>query len=132
MQKNKSVQLITQASMMIALSVIIGIFCKTFLNFGAGLWRITFENVPILMSGIVMGPLVGGVVGLSSDLLSYFLSAQAYPPNLVVTLGAALVGIISGLVSKFLIKNYIEFVIDEYIAFAKQTYSKKPLKIAHI
>ena len=105
MQKNKGVLYITQTAMMIALSVLIGIFCKNFLNFGAGLWRITFENIPILMAGIIMGPITGGVVGLSSDLLSYFLSAQAYPPNLVVTLGATMVGVVSGLVAKFLIKR---------------------------
>ncbi len=105
MQKNEKAKYITQTAMMIALSVIIGIFCKTFLNFGFGLWRITFENIPILMSGIIMGPITGGVVGLSSDLLSYFLSSQAYPPNLIVTLGATMVGVVSGLVSKFLIKR---------------------------
>lgn len=105
MQKKDGVRYITQTAMMIALSVIIGIFCKTFLNFGLGLWRITFENIPILMSGIIMGPITGGVVGLSSDLISYFLSSQAYPPNLIVTLGAAMVGVVSGLVAKFIIKR---------------------------
>ncbi len=105
MSKNKNIKKITNASMMVALSVIIGIFCKSFLNFGAGLFRITFENIPIILSGITLGPLTGGVVGLSSDLLSYFLSAQAYPPNLIVTLGATMVGLVSGSVAKFLIKR---------------------------
>ena len=105
MLKKGGVNRITQAAMMVALSVIIGIFCKSFLNFGAGLFRITFENIPIIMSGIIMGPLTGGIVGASSDLLSYFLSAQSYPPNLIVTLGATMVGVCSGLVSKFLIKR---------------------------
>ena len=40
MQKNKSVLFITETAMMIALSVIIGIFCKNFLNFGAGLFPV--------------------------------------------------------------------------------------------
>lgn len=105
MQKNKSILFITETAMMIALSVIIGIFCKNFLNFGAGLFRITFENIPIIMAGVIMGPVAGCAVGLSSDLLSYFLSAQAYPPNYIVTVGAVTVGLVSGLVSKFLIKR---------------------------
>lgn len=105
MRKREGINLITRAAMMIALSVIIGIFCKSFLNFGAGLFRVTFENLPIIMAGIIMGPIIGGVVGLSSDLISYFLSAQAYPPNFVVTIGATMVGVIAGLVSKFLIKR---------------------------
>ena len=105
MRKNEKIRKLTTTAMLIALSVIIGFFCKTFLNFGAGLFRITFENLPIIMSGIIMGPFVGGAVGLASDLLSYFLSPQAYPPNLIVTLGATMVGIISGIVSKYIIKK---------------------------
>ena len=91
--------------MLTALSVVIGIFCKTYLNFGAGLFRITFENLPIILCGIVLGPALGGTVGFLSDLISYLLSGQIYPPNLLVTLGATLVGVISGIVPRFLIKK---------------------------
>lgn len=105
MSKKESIRKLTTTAMLIALSVIIGMFCKTFLNFGAGLFRVTFENIPILMAGIIMGPITGGVVGLSSDLLSYLLSPQTYPPNLIVTLGATMVGVVAGLVSKFLVKR---------------------------
>jgi len=105
MRKNEKIRKITTTAMMIALSVIIGMFCKTFLNFGAGLFRVTFENIPIIMSGIIMGPFVGGAVGLASDLLSYFLSPQAYPPNLIVTLGATMVGVMSGLGSRLIVRK---------------------------
>ncbi len=87
------------AAMMTALSVVIGIFCKSLLNFGGGLFRITFENIPIILSGILFGPVIGSLVGVASDLLSYLLSPQVYPPNLIVTAGAAAVGAISGLAS---------------------------------
>lgn len=100
-----SVKSLSLAAMLVAMSVVIGIFCKTVLNFGNGLFRITFENLPIILSGVVFGPAVGCVVGISSDLISYLLSGQTYPPNLLVTLGAALIGLISGFVSKFLIKK---------------------------
>lgn len=105
MRKNNKALLIAKSAMLIALSVIIGTFCKTFLNFDGGLLRITFENVPIIMAGIVYGPIVGGVVGVASDLVSYFMSPQVYPPNLVVTLGAAMIGIVSGLSAKFIVKR---------------------------
>ena len=52
-----------------------------------------------------MGPVVGGFVGVASDLISYILSSQVYPPNLLVTAGAATVGIVSGSIAKFVIKN---------------------------
>lgn len=87
--------------MLTAMSVVIGIFCKNFLNFGGGLFRITFENLPIIISGIIFGPIAGGIVGGAADLISYFLSSQAYPPNLIVTLGAISVGVVSGLVARY-------------------------------
>ena len=37
-------------AMLAAMSVVIGMICKNFLNFGGGLLRITFENLP--MGGI--------------------------------------------------------------------------------
>lgn len=95
-----SVRALTVSAMLTALSVVIGIFCKNFLNFGMGLFRVTFENLPILMSGILFGPLAGGLVGAASDLISYMLSSQVYPPNLIVTAGAVTVGVVSGLVSR--------------------------------
>ena len=105
MQKRNSIKRLTTTAMLVAISVVIGFFCKTYLNFGEGLFRITFENLPIIMSGIIMGPLTGGVVGFLSDMISYFLSPQSYPPNLIVTLGATMVGVVAGGVSKFVIKK---------------------------
>ena len=101
------------AAMLTAMSVVIGIFCKTALNFADGLFRITFENMPIILAGIIFGPIVGGAVGVASDLLSYLLSGQTYPPNLVVTLGAAVIGIIAGIVAKYIIRKRgtLQFIV---------------------
>lgn len=96
---------LTTAAMLTAISVVIGIFCKNFLNFGGGQFRITFENIPVILSGILFGPLVGGIVGASSDLVSYLLSSQAYPPNLIVTLGAFSIGFISGFMARYVIRK---------------------------
>ena len=88
----RSLRVLTQAAMLTAMSVVIGIFCKSFLNFGNGLFRITFENLPIILSGLLFGPVIGGIVGVATDLISYLLSPQLYPPNLIVTAGAFSVG----------------------------------------
>lgn len=115
MQKNRKSKItaksITITALMIAISVAIGIVCKTTLNFGGGLFRITFENLPIILSGILYGPIVGGVVGLSSDILSYLLSGQAYPLNILVTVGATAIGVISGVVSRYIVKKKGNFQI---------------------
>ena len=92
-------------AMLAAMSVVIGMFCKSFLNFGGGLWRVTFENLPIILAGVFLGPLTGGMVGVVSDLTSYLLSSQVYPPNLVVTFGAFAVGVTAGLMAKYAIRQ---------------------------
>ena len=99
--------------MLVAMSVLIGVFCKNFMNFGGGLFRVTFENIPIILSGIIFGPIVGGVVGIATDLVSYLFSAQIYPPNLIVTLGAFLIGFLSGLISRYVYKKsgYFQIIL---------------------
>ena len=104
-KRTKRITMVTTAAMMTAISVVIGIFCKSYLNFALGLFRITFENLPIIISGIIFGPIVGGIVGVAADLVSYLFSAQVYPPNLVVTFGAMMIGVISGLVSRFIVRK---------------------------
>ena len=118
--KRNGIFTLTLSAMLIAMSVVIGIFCKTFLNFGGGLFRITFENLPIILSGIMFGPLIATVVGVATDLISYLLSPQIYPPNLIVTLGAATIGFLSGAVSHFLIKKrgYAQIIISALAAHA--------------
>ena len=119
---------LTLAAMLAAMSVVIGIFCKSFLDFG-GVFRITFENLPIIISGILFGPIFGGAVGAASDLISYLLSPQTFPPNLVVTLGAAMVGVVSGLVSRFLVKRRgnVQFILSGALAHIVGSMIIKPI-----
>lgn len=108
MQKKKglrNVRVLATAAMLGALSVVIGIFCKNFLNFGNGLFRVTLENFPIILSGILFGPAVGASVGIVSDMVSYFLSTQSFAISPIVTLGAALIGAVSGLISNYVFKK---------------------------
>jgi ECF transporter S component (folate family) len=110
MSKNKgrglgNVYVLVNAAMLAAVSVVIGIFCKNFLNFGNGLFRITFENFPIILSGYAFGPVVGACVGAVSDIVSYMLSTQSFAVSPIVTLGAAAVGAVSGIVSRYVIKR---------------------------
>ncbi len=100
-----SLRAMTMTAMLTAMSVVIGIFCKNFLDFGFGLYRITFENLPILAVGLMFGPVVGGVAGAATDVISYLLSTQVYPINPLITLGAASIGLVSGLISHVLIKQ---------------------------
>ena len=124
-----TVMSLTMAAMLTAMSVVIGIFCKSMLNFGGGLFRITFENLPILMSGIMFGPIVGGVVGAATDIISYFLSGQAYPLNLIVTVGATSIGLISGFFAKYVFKKngYARIIFPSAIAHIIGSMIIKPI-----
>ena len=124
-----TVRAMTMAAMLTAMSVVIGIFCKSFLNFGGGLFRITFENLPILVAGIMFGPLVGGIVGLATDVISYFLSGQAYPINFIVTIGATAIGVISGFLSKYAFKKsgYARIIFPSAIAHIIGSMIIKPI-----
>jgi ECF transporter S component (folate family) len=125
----KSVRILTLAAMLTALSVVIGIVCKSFLNFGGGLFRITFENLPIILSGILMGPVVGGIVGAASDLISYLLSPQIFPPNLIVTAGAVAVGVASGAMYRILGKSgeSVKIALSGGVAHALGSMIIKPI-----
>ena len=87
----------------VALSVLIGWVCKSYLTFGDGSVRLTFENIPIILSGIWFGPAVGLAVGASSDVISALLSG--YSINPIITVGSAFVGVVSGVLSSYIIKE---------------------------
>ncbi|MBR6557548.1 MAG: folate family ECF transporter S component [Clostridia bacterium] len=107
MQKNSSVfsktQTITAVAMLTALSVIIGIVCKNFFTFNV-YYRVTFENLPIILAGITFGPFYGAACGICADLLSCLCSSNpAVIP--LITLGAAAVGFCSGAVPRYIFRK---------------------------
>ena len=122
MQKNKTnslrkVKVLTVSAMMVALSAVIGYVCKTIpaLNLGSGL-RITFENLPIILSGIMFGPIVGGCVGCLADLLSCLFSGQTPMPWVLV--GSISVGVMAGIGSKFIVRRngFLKLIVSELLA----------------
>lgn len=134
MSKNRvklfgNVTVLTFSAILCAMSVVIGMFCKTYMNGGNGLFRITFENLPIIVSGVFFGPVIGAVIGVASDLISYVLSPQVYPPNLIVTAGAMAVGLVSGLSSRFLVKKrgYKKIIVSGALAHLVGSMIIKPI-----
>ena len=81
-----------------AFLVALSIVCGKFLAIPVGeILRFSFENLPILFAGLVFGPIVGALVGVSADLLGCIL--RGYAINPWVTLGALLIGLLAGVVS---------------------------------
>ncbi|MGM9521404.1 MAG: folate family ECF transporter S component [Oscillospiraceae bacterium] len=97
------VQTLTTAAMLTAVSVVIGILCKNFLTFNI-YYRFTLENLPVIFSGLVFGPVVGALVGACADIVSCLCSANP-ALNPIITLGAACVGLCAGLVPKYIVRS---------------------------
>ncbi len=97
-----AVGILTAAAMLTAVSVVIGILCKNFFTFGV-YYRVTFENLPVIIAGILFGPVVGGGVGVCADIVSCLCSANP-AVNPLISVGALCVGVVSGIVPRT-IKN---------------------------
>lgn len=96
-----NIKVMASCGMLAAISFLIGWVCKTYMTFGP--IRITFDNIPVIIAGICFGPLCGAAVGAIADLLSCVFSG--FSVNIVITLGAASIGAVSGIVSKYIIKK---------------------------
>lgn len=89
------------SALFIAMSIVLGKVLA--FNIGTSI-RISFENLPLLMAGIFFGPFIGAAVGAGADLIGCLLVGYAINP--VITLGAASIGFVSGLMSILLSKMH--------------------------
>lgn len=81
------------AALLASMSIVLGKYASlTFLTV-----RISFENLPVIAAGIMLGPLAGALVGALADLVGCLLVGYAINP--IITLGAAAIGLCAGLCS---------------------------------
>ena len=85
------------AAICAAMSLVLGKFLQIPNPFQSFI-RISFENLPVLLAGITLGPFAGALVGGVADLLGCLLYGYAINP--IVLLGAVSVGFVSGLVGR--------------------------------
>ncbi len=88
----ESLKILTSLAMLIAVSIICG---KYLAIRGGDILRFSFENLPIIFAGIAFGPVSGAAVGIIADLIGCVLVGYAINP--IVTVGAAAIGLVSGL-----------------------------------
>ena len=92
-----------KAIAMMAILAAISIILGKYLAIRVGdVLRFSFENLPILFAGMVFGPIGGILVGVVADLIGCVLVGYAINP--IVTVGAAVIGGLSGVVW-FLLKR---------------------------
>ncbi len=88
-----TVRVLAFCAVLTAMSIVCG---KYLAIRGGEILRFSFENLPILMAGMLFGPAAGTVTGVAADLIGCFLVGYAINP--LVTLGAAVIGLSGGLV----------------------------------
>ncbi|MBE6590073.1 MAG: folate family ECF transporter S component [Ruminococcaceae bacterium] len=88
----RGIQVLAVSALLCALSIVFGKYLA--ISVGPVL-RFSFENLPILMGGVLFGPLAGLFVGVVADLVGCVL--VGYTINPIITLGAACIGFFGGL-----------------------------------
>lgn len=94
------------AGMFIALNIILTRYFSYMVYIG-GLQavRLSFGEIPLMLSGMILGPVYGGLTGALADLLGYPLNPQgAYFPGFTLT--AAISGFLPGLMGKWIKKPW--------------------------
>lgn len=104
MNKSKiSTGTLTQAGFLTAISIVLTRFVSVMIPLAGGLpaLRLGFGELPIIMSGLLFGPFVGGLTGLVADLIG----AWAFPQGPFFpgfTLSSMLWGILPGIYGLYL------------------------------
>ncbi|MCE6090600.1 ECF transporter S component [Mycoplasmopsis agalactiae] len=102
-----TIRKISFVGILIAISVVIFVVFASFVPLiSIPTYKISFIGLPIKISGLIFGPLVGGTVGLISDIISFSMFPTFY--NFYYTLAAIVDGVIAGLVGIIFLKilNY--------------------------
>ena len=112
----KNPRALCTAALLAALTVVIGAVCKSFTVTMSV--RITFENLPLIFAGWLLGPWVGFLTGLCADLTSTAATYGIGQINPILTLGSASVGLIAGIVSHYIIpkKSVVQMFITVFSA----------------
>lgn len=93
----KTLSILAASAVLAAISIVLG----KYLAIPVGeVMRFSFENLPIILAGMLFGAPVGTAVGACADLIGCVL--VGYTVNPAVTAGACAIGFISGVVYRFL------------------------------
>ncbi len=101
MLKSKSkidVRIMVKAGFLVAISIVMTRFVFIMLPLaGIQALRISFGYVPLMLSGILFGPLVGGLTGFAADLIGFLVNPMGpYHPGF--TISSTLWGVLPGLI----------------------------------
>jgi ECF transporter S component (folate family) len=95
--RKKRLYALTAGAMMAALSIILERVIAIMPASNMMDIRISLSNVPIILAGIVVSPLVGALSGVVSDIVGCFISG--YAPFPILTLAPLITGFLPGIIA---------------------------------
>lgn len=95
--KKMNTKTLTQAAFLVALSIVLTRFGSIMV---LPTLRIGVGDIPLMMTGMLFGPIVGGVGGIAADLIGIMINPQG-PPHFGFTFTSMLFGVIPGLYVMF-------------------------------
>lgn len=95
--RSKALRALVLTAIFAALSIVLGKFAA--INIGDTI-RISFENLPIMLTSFLFGPVYGAACGLVADLLGCVLRGYMLIP--LITVASTLMGVIPALMKEML------------------------------
>lgn len=108
MNKKISIDSLAKAGALAALSIVLSRYFGFFIT---PTMKFSFGTLPLMISGMMLGPVVGGLTGIVSDLIGVMINAGG-TPHLGFTFGAMLTGAMPGLISLYCKKKKINLKIE--------------------
>ncbi len=115
--RNNVTKKLVFSALAVAMSIVIGIVCKAYFTI-TPILRITFDTMPILLLGVMFGPVYSVMAAISADIISALIAGFA--PTPIITVGAAAIGLIVGLLPRIIIKRK-SFVAVTSVSLIAQT-----------
>ncbi|WP_313339086.1 folate family ECF transporter S component [Sedimentibacter sp.] len=96
---------IVRAGLFIAMSLVLKVMFEVYIPLGGiPALRINFASIPLMLSGIVLGPVTGFLAGASADLINFMVKPNGpFFPGF--TLVSGLTGLLPGLIYKYTKKD---------------------------
>lgn len=117
---SKKVMFGTRTIVTLALLVALSIVLTRILAVTAGPYRLSIGSMPIVLSGLLFGPIAGAMTGFVADFLGASLLGTGYTPALMVT--PILMGLLPG-VLRFVLKNKNQLNVAKLIGVTENSFA---------
>lgn len=100
-----------KASMLTGLSIILARYFGVFIT---PTMKFSFGSLPLMMAGMMLGPFLGALSGLTADLIGVMINAGGVP-HLGFTLRSVLTGMVPAFISAYCRKKKLSLKIEVFL-----------------